>query len=452
MIKRLQHIFKRDNLEYEFLPQALEIERTPPPPLGRMVIWVIFTIILLAVIWSYFGKVDQVAVARGKIIPDGRVKVIQPMEEGMIRAIHVEEGQWVKEGQLLIELDPTIKQADVESSIRLLSIYKSDRNRLNAELNGGDVVENIIPDQYIDENVSASFLQLQKKFKNTKESEFNAKVNALKLVILQKEDELHKAEASLMYLEKVVPIFRDEEKSLRYIYDNGGLNKMDLYDKQKELYAAEKELETQKMIIKQSKDSIEEAKINLVALSNEREKEILNELMDRERTITSIEGEVIKAKKRYEMGIINSPINGYVQELASHTIGGVVAAAQPLVTIVPDGTPLIVEAKALNKDIGFLEVGQEAEVKLDTFPFQKYGTIKGRVTAISPDAVEDEKLGPVYRIKVQLESLSLNVDGRDISISPGMTTSVEVKTGKRRVIEFFLSPIIKYTNESLTIR
>ena len=445
-------MFEKDNLEYEFLPSALEIEKTPPSPLGRVLIWMIFIIISLTFIWSYLGRVDQVAVAGGKIIPDGRVKVIQPMEEGVIRAIHVEEGQWVKEGQILIELDSTLKQADVNSNAKLLSIYKSDKDRLTAELNGGGFGKNVLTDPQNTDNISADFLQLQRKFKDVKESEFKAKEDALKLTIDQKENELHKAEANIIYFEKVLPIIRDEEKSFRYLYDSGCLNKIDLYSKQKDLYEAENELETQKTILKQTAGSIEETRKNLDALIKEREKLILSELMEKERGIASIEGEVIKAKKRYELGIINSPVNGYVHELASHTIGGVVTPAQPIVTIVPDGTPLIVEAKALNTDIGFLEVGQEAEIKFDTFPFQKYGTVKGKVVLISPDTVEDEKLGPVYRIKVKMESLSLNIDGKNVNIAPGMTASVEVKTGKRRIIEFFLSPIIKYAKESLTIR
>lgn len=443
MIKQLKTIFKEDNLEYEFLPPALEIERTPPPPFGRVVIWVILIVTVLAVVWSYFGKVDQVAVARGKVVPDGKVKVIQPMEEGIIRAINVEEGRWVKEGDVLLELDPTFKQADVESTIKLLSMYISDSERLKAELSGGNIES---------KNISPDILQYQQKFKDAKESEFIARENALKLSILQKEDELNKANANMKYLEKVVPIIGDEEKSYRFVSENGGLSKMDLYNKQKELYSAEKELELQKSIISQTESSIEEAKKNLDAIKKEREKLILSELLEKERYIASMEGESIKAKKKFELGMITSPVDGYVQDLATHTVGGIVSPAQSLITIVPDGTPLIVEAKALNIDVGFLEVGQEVEIKLDTFSFQKYGTLKGILKSISPDAFEDEKLGPVYKIRVEMEDTSLNIDGRTIKVVPGMAVSAEIKTGKRRIIEFFLSPIIKYAKESLTVR
>jgi hemolysin D len=187
-------MFKNDNLEYEFLPHALEIEDTPPSPVKRILIWVIFGMVFLSFIWSYFGKVDEVAVARGKVIPDGRVKVIQPMETGVIRAIHVQEGQQVKKGQILIELDPTIKQADVESTAKALSIHMTDKERLMEELNGdttGDRQEaignrkkknNLSP---IAHNLSP-ITALQTKLKEARESEYKAREDALRLIISQK--------------------------------------------------------------------------------------------------------------------------------------------------------------------------------------------------------------------------------------------------------------------------
>ena len=161
---------------------------------------------------------------------------------------------------------------------------------------------------------------------------------------------------------------------------------------------------------------------------------------------------MIKANKRTDLERLYSPVDGTVHGLASHTIGGVVTPAQPVVTIVPEGTPLIVEAMLLNSDIGFVKTGQEAEVKFDTFPFQKYGIVKGSVTWLSPDAVEDDKLGLVYKMKVEMERQSINIDGMDTLLASGMSLSVEVKTGKRKIMEFFLSPIVKYTKESLTLR
>jgi hemolysin D len=455
MFKRLKDYFKNDNLEYEFLPHALEIEETPPSPVKRILIWAIFGMVFLAFIWSYFGKVDEVAVARGKVIPDGRVKVVQPMETGVIRAIHVQEGQQVKKGQILIELDPTIKQADVESTAKALSIHVTDKERLMEELNGERLK---VKGKRQDFNHSPFALnlspinELQTKLKEARESEYKAREDALRLIISQRENALFAAEAILIKLEKTHAILKEQEIAYRNLYKHEYISKMDLLNKQMEFHSAEQELEAQKRIVKQAKDSLEEAKRNLDVLKKEREKGILSDIVDREKSISAIEGEVVKAKKRYDLERLCSPVAGTVHGLASYTVGGVVTPAQPIVTVVPEGTSLIVEAMALNKDIGFLKIGQEAEVKFDTFPFQKYGTIKGKVVFISPDAFEDEKLGSVYKMKVELEKPSINVDGNGIPVSPGMAVTVEVKTNKRRIIEFFLSPIVKYAKESLTLR
>lgn len=452
MIKRLKDYFKGDNLEYEFLPPALEIEETPASPLRRVLIWIIFGITLLTFLWAYFGKVDEVAVARGKVIPDGRVKVIQPMETGVIRAIHVEEGQRVKEGQMLIELDPTIKQADVASTAKTLSIHMTDKERLLQELNGEGRAISGQPSAVSKIQKANGIGALQVKLKEARESEYRAKEEALRLVVAQKDNALHASAAILTKLEKTFAILKEQETAYRDLYKHEYISKMDLLNKQMEFHAAEQEHEAQKRIVRQAKDSLEEAKKNLDALKKEREKGILTDIVDRERSISAMEGEVIKAKKKYELEKLCSPVDGTVHGLASYTVGGVVTPAQPVVTIVPFGTPLIIEAMALNKDIGFLKVGQEAEIKLDTFPFQKYGTVKGTVTAISPDAFEDEKLGPVYKIKVAMEKFKIYADDRYIPVAPGMSVSVEVKTNKRRIIEFFLSPIVKYAKESLTLR
>ncbi len=211
MIKRLKTIFNQDNLEYEFLPPAIEIEATPPSPLRVALIWTIFILIILTFAWSYFGRVDEVAVARGKIIPDGRVKVIQPLETGVIRAIHVKEGQQVKAGEILIELDPTIKYADVESTAQALSMQQSDRERLMAELGSRDMGG----------NRKGDFHELQKKLKGARESEYKAKEEALKLIVTQRESALLASEAILTKLEKTSKILSEQEAAYKKLFERG---------------------------------------------------------------------------------------------------------------------------------------------------------------------------------------------------------------------------------------
>jgi hemolysin D len=435
---------KKDRLDYEFLPEAMEIEETPPSPFGRILLWSIVLLVVGAFLWSYFGKVDEEVVTRGKIIPDGMVKVIQPSDTGVIRAIHVEEGQRVREGNLLIELDPTITQAEVESSEKSLAINRSDMARLKAELRGEQIRGS--------GKAHDKLLPLQMDLKQAREAEHKAKVESLELVVSQKKIALQSAEGSILKLEKSLELVSKQEAAYRQLAEKGYASMMEHLQRQKEMVRTEKELDEQRKLADQIRDGLKEAEKNLEALKKERERSILGDIVEKERTITVLEGEFTKASRRSQLERLYSPVNGTVHGLATHTIGGVVTPAQPIITIVPDGTPLIVEAMALNQDIGFIHPGQKAELKLDTFPFQKYGTIEAELTYVSPDAQEDQKIGLVYKIKLKPKRLTIRVKDKDVPIVPGMAVTAEVKTGERRVIEFFISPFIKYVDESLTLR
>ena len=435
---------KKDRLDYEFLPEAAEIEETPPSPFGRIILWTIVLVMVAAFLWSYFGKVDEEVVARGKVIPDGMVKVIQPRETGVIRGIHVVEGQKVKKGDLLIELDPTITQAEMESSERSLTINRYDMARLKAELKGEEIDgAGKNPDK---------LLLLQKSLKQAREDEHRAKVASLELVISQKRTALLSSEESIVKLEKTLELVTKQEEALRQLAEKGYASIMEHLQRQKELVRTEKELNEQRKSAEQIRDSLKEAEKNLEALKKERERSILGEILEKEKHITVLEGEFTKASKRSQLEKLYSPVNGTVHGLAMHTIGGVVTSAQPIVTIVPEGTPLIVEAMALNKDVGFIHSGQKAELKLDTSPFQKYGTIEAELFFVSPDAQEDQKIGLVYKIKLRPNRFKIRVKEKDVPLSPGMAVTAEIKTGERRVIEFFISPFIKHVDESLTLR
>ncbi|MCQ2738811.1 MAG: HlyD family efflux transporter periplasmic adaptor subunit [bacterium] len=149
---------------------------------------------------------------------------------------------------------------------------------------------------------------------------------------------------------------------------------------------------------------------------------------------------------------IKSPIEGYVNTIKIHTIGGVVAPTEELMTVVPKDAKFKIKATVLNQDVGFVEVGMPVSIKIDTFNFQKYGILNGKVTLISPNSVDDERLGPVYEVYIQPENTTLMVEGEEQSIKIGMTTTNEIRIGKRRIIEFFIYPLIKYLDESIKVR
>jgi hemolysin D len=179
---------------------------------------------------------------------------------------------------------------------------------------------------------------------------------------------------------------------------------------------------------------------------------VLERLDDAERRYSVALQELVKASVRAKANTITSPVDGVVQQLAVHSPGTVVTPAQDLMVIVPEGDALEVEALLENKDIGFVEPGQQAEIKVDAFPFTRYGTIDGKVENLSRDAVADERKGLVYKMRVQMSQSSIRVNERQVALSPGMTVTVESKTGTRRLIEFFLSPLLRYRDEGLRER
>ena len=179
---------------------------------------------------------------------------------------------------------------------------------------------------------------------------------------------------------------------------------------------------------------------------------MLSQRDEAQRKAGALEEEFLKAEQRHGLQILTAPLDGVVQQLAIHTIGGVVTPAQILMVIVPDNAALEVEATVQNRDIGFIHPGQEVEVKVETFLFTKYGTIPGKVISVSRDAVQDEKRGLIYPIRVALGRSSINVEGRQVELGAGMALTAEVKTDRRRIIDYLLSPIARYRQETMRER
>lgn len=438
---------QEDQLQYEFLPSALEIAETPASPLGRTIVWIIFLILAIAILWAYLGKIDVVAVARGKVTPDGRLKVIQPFEEGIITAIHVNEGERVKKGQLLMELDATMKKVDKESIEQSINAMSLERDVLKKALIGGDITE-LVSEIELPERIKSDLIELNRSMN----LEFKSKKNVLELEVVHSQSALEIEQSSVKKIESNIAMFKEKEKKLKTLVEANAIEVQQWEEVKDQITLAENELEIQKIKVAQAKNRLEEANKNLENLKNQRDTTILNLVVERNQKIAELEAELTKAQKSVKFQSLTSPVVGVVHGLASNTVGGVVTPAQPIMTIVPVGTPLVVEALLPNKDIGFVTENQEVAIKFDAFPFQKYGTIKGKVTSISPDAFEDEKMGSVYRIKIELDKKTIDVSGKEVNISPGMTVTAEIKTGKRRIIEFFLEPIIKYVDEGLKLR
>ncbi|MDR1007541.1 MAG: HlyD family type I secretion periplasmic adaptor subunit [Campylobacteraceae bacterium] len=435
-------MIKKRNDSHEFQPLLVEIEDRPLNPLGRIILWLVIGILFIGILWLYFGKIDVVVSARGKIIPSGEIKVLQPIETGVVSKILVKEGDYVAKDQILMQIDPTITQTSLESKTKDLTVVTLEVERLKALTedkpfmpnNGAPI--NIIQEQNSLYMHQRGLLQESKMQFALRKDQTSSQLSSAKSESVRLKSMLKKEQDTAARMKKVLDIIAKRE------YDETQKNIINLSE---QLFQSEQKIEE----ITHRLGEIEmEEKVYIQRMMSE----WFTMLVEKQRESRELESQINAISFQNRQQQIKSPLNGYVGKLLINTEGGVVTPAEKLLTIVPEDAPLIVRATVLNQDIGFLANGMNASIKVDTFTFQKYGLINAEVFFISNDALDDEKLGPVYEIKLNPKKLTLFVDGKERNLEPGMSVTAEVKVGKRRIIEFFIYPIIRYLDEGMSVR
>ncbi len=456
--------------ELAFLPAALEVVETPPSPIGRSIAWTVIALFCLALAWASIGHVDIVASARGKIIPNGRIKVIQPFETGVVRAIQVKDGQQVKAGDLLIELDPTINEAERD---RLRSDHiaaQLDVARLSAALSEGpDPVADFHPPS----EASPALIAMQRQFLASQVAEHRAKLAALDRQQSQKEAERATIVATIHKLEATIPLLQQKVDVRKSLMEKELVSKLLYISDLMDLVSQQQDLLVQKSRYNEADAAVAAAGEARAQAEAEYHRTLSSDLATASQKAASLAEDVIKAEQRTKLQLLTAPVDGTVQQLSVHTIGGVVTPAQVLAVVVPADSPIEIEAMVSNRDIGFVHAGQVAEVKIDTFNFTRYGILRGRVLSVSPDAIgrdqppdrsnygapsgEAGSIEPkgqelAYAARVSLDRTQMKVEDGLVNLSPGMAVTVEIKTGSRRIISYLLSPLLKYKQESLRER
>lgn len=446
-------LFKRtsDRLQYEFLPAAEEIIETPASPFGRIVIWLITALLIIALMWSYCGKLDIIASAAGKVTPEGSIKTIQPASPGVVTEIKVSEGQKVKQGQLLIQLDNTIAKSEVKVAEQALTIARLERDII-AKVAVGEDVSEIVNAAAIPDSVKQHLITFAHSKTAASEMQRQLLVASISGAAQQVNQQTQNKQTANDALQKM----RLHEQELNRELENANVLvepsiRSELRSVQQQISSLEASLVSQDQQIAQAQVAMQEAKEKLNAYATENNASAYSDIVDGDKRINELEGVLAKATQIVEQLSIKAPLDGTVLSLATKTVGGVVNAAQPIAEIVPESTPLVVEASVQNKDIGFIQVGQSVVVKVDTYSFQRYGYLKGTVKAISPDAVNDEKQGLIYKMKVAIDTDKTSKNN-SIKVEPGMSVVAEITTGKRRIIEFFLDPLMTHTDTSLQVR
>ena len=282
--------------------------------------------------------------------------------------------------------------------------------------------------------------------------EKSARIEVLKGQIAKAEKEKDTISADLGRIEKLLPSVTERIEKKKILVDKKLLARLTFLEQQEELTNLQEQRNVQAKKMAETEENIEYLKRELRQYLAEFDKNLMQELTENREKLASYQQELVKYREALKRTVVKAPLSGYVQQLVYHTKGGVVETAKPIMNIVPENYKLEAQVMILNKDIGFVRPEQDVEIKIDSFPFTKYGTLKGKVRNISGDAVQDEKLGLVFNARLTLSDNKIKADGQIIRLKPGMSVTAEIKTGKRRVIEYLLSPVMKYLNESMRER
>jgi hemolysin D len=457
----------RDKEEFAFLPAALEIVETPASPTGRAIGATLIALFLTALVWASLSHVDIVATANGKVIPTGRSKVIQPLEAGVVRSIRVTDGQSVNAGDVLVELDPTIVQGEVNHLQSDLLAAQLEIARLRAALtDADDPLSAFQPPRGAD----ASLVAMQRQFLMAQTTEQRSKLAALDGHRTQKEAELATISATIEKLNAIIPTIEERVNIRKSLNEYG--SRLQYFEVLQQLTEGQQERMIQKSRLKEAQAALAAIIETRAQTVGEYRRTLFGELAEAERKAGGLTADLSKAEQRLKLQELTAPVSGVVQQLAIHTLGGVVSPAQTLMVIVPSDSPLEVEAMVSNRDIGFVHAGDDVEIKVDTFDFTRYGLLHGKVRTISSDSIaretnekqNDKAAGSpeatsepagqqlTYAARISVNSQEMRVEDKAVRLSPGMAVTAEIKTGSRRIIGYLLSPVLKYGQESFRER
>ena len=448
-----RRLFETDPREYA--PGLARIEAVPPSPLGRAVLYAVMSLVGATVAWTALARLDIVAVAEGKLVPTGYLKIVQPAEQGIIQEIAVREGEAVRAGQVLARMDAALSEAEARA---LASDHLARRlalRRIDAQLAGHALRRER-------DDPPESFAQA--------EAQHAANVRAHQNALAQERSVLERARHDLAAagevkakLLKVLPHYREQERAFAKLARDGFAGKLLYTDKQRELIEREQDLRSQEFLIAGARAAIAQSEQRIAQIGADYRRQLQAERAEIAPQTERLRQELAKQAHRHGLLELRAPQEGVVKDLATHTPGTVVAAGTILMTLVPAGERLRAEVWLSNDDIGFVRAGQEAKLKLAAFQFQKYGMAKGSVAQISADATEapnpntrsgalagrDRPAGPLaFRALIDLEREYLESDGRRYALAPGMQVVAEVHLGDRTLLEYLLSPVRKAFHEA----
>ena len=376
--------------------------------------------------------------------------MIQSAETAVVYRVLVHDGQAVKQGELLVELDATATTADSKKAEEALISARLAAIRSAALVKAMD--EREFPVMVNEAGLSADRFEATRQLALSQFAAFAAKKQSLEAMVAQKQAELRTVESAIIPLEQYLAISRTRVADYEKLLGNGYIPKQDYLQRKQERISAERDLAGQRSRRAELRSAITGAREELSVTVTDTRRQLLDELRQAREQIQQFEPEVARTTQRNALMQLRAPVTGPVQQLAVHTVGGVVTPAQPILSIVPENEQLEVEATVLNKDIGFVQPGQRVTIKVESFPYTRYGYVEGIVESVSHDAIQDEKLGLVYQARVRMMKTALVINGITVNLTSGMTLTAEINTGDRKVIDYILDPLKQGAGESMRER
>jgi hemolysin D len=437
----------------DFAPGLLSIQESPPARLPRAVLYTVGILFAILLLWAIFGRLDIIASAEGRLVPQTYVKIVQPADAGIVQEILVREGESVQAGQVLMRMDTRLARADAQTIGNDLAIRSLQLRRIDAELAGDALVRKPgDPDDL--------FRQIESQYHDRRLSYTDALEQAQE-ALNKAQHEYDSAAETLTKLQQITPLLKQQADSYADMGKDGYAPQVMVRDKRRDYLEKAQDLRAQEATVAGLAAAVKQARKQIDQITSKYRSDLRNERVEAEGQYRKLEQDWVKQEHKTGLLELKAPQAGIVKDLATHTAGTVVSPGTVLLSIVPEHEPLVAEIMVKNDDVGFVYVHQKVKVKLAPYPFQKYGMLDGEVVRIQadsddgvqPQAREPSKEKPqtprsVYKAIVALGSQVLEAEGQQLRLVPGMLVVAEINQGDRTVLKYLLEPVSKTLDES----
>lgn len=437
----------------DFAPGLLSIQESPPAKLPRTILYSVLALFSVLLVWANFGKLDIVASAEGRLVPQTYVKIVQPSEAGIVQEILVREGQSVEAGQVLMRMDAKLTEADARAIRNEFELKRLQLRRIGAELDG-------LAMRFTVGDSAEMFAQVSSLHGAHRQAYLDALAQE-QANLGKARNDLQAAAEQAQKLRETVPTYRKSAAAFEKLGQDGFYSALAVEEKKRDKIEKEQDLRAQEATVASLKATIVASERKLAQISSTYRRELHEERVETESQFRKLREELEKIEHRSGLLALRAPARGVIKDLATHTVGTVVSPGTVLMSLVPHDEPLQAEVLVRNEDVGFVHVDQRVKLKLAAYPFQKYGMLDGTVIHVGPDAADqstvparssgesgDVAAGLRYKALVRLERQRLETDGRRLALSPGMQVTSEIHQGRRTVMEYLLSPVQKAWQEA----